>query len=252
MTRLRMRLLRIDDVAPGFPWKRFRPYAERLFDAGIRPLVGVVPANQDPGINYESETDRFWTNVRELQSMGWNVAQHGYRHVYDSSARTHLGAFGRSEFAGHSKLVQVDRIYAGKRILQQEGLWEPIFMAPNHAFDALTIDALHTAGFKYITDGWGVYPYQVGQLTLLPQLFASHATLGIGVYSQCLHIGPMSQHKLEALMTNVLARRSEYVTFAEAVSVVEPISGMGQLSRVATRVTIPTLRRFRSWRSNSQ
>ena len=243
----RKRLLRIDDITPGFPWKRFKKYAEELSDAGIRPLIGVVPANGDPSIDFESPTDDFWENVRELRSLGWTVAQHGYTHVYDSNAPTFLGGWKRSEFAGHSKSVQVDRINAGKIILQREGVWEPIFMAPNHAFDNVTMEALHSCDFQYVTDGWGLYPQRVGHLTLLPQLFASDLSLGVGVYSQCLHVGPMQQRNLDACIARVVARRKEYVSFAEAISALEPIPGLASLSRVVTRFAVPTSRRIRAW-----
>ena len=59
--------------------------------------------------------------------------------------------------AGHSYETQKKRLLKGKEILQRELLWTPVFMAPNHSFDLITIDALQELKFDTVLDGFAIF-----------------------------------------------------------------------------------------------
>lgn len=83
--------VRMDDIAPGMDWKKFADFKALLDEYGIKPLIGVVPDNQDRNLERTEENGKdrhehmpedFWEYVKGLQEQGWIVAMHGYRHVY--------------------------------------------------------------------------------------------------------------------------------------------------------------------------
>lgn len=47
-------LVRFDDLCPTANWDVWEPVEATLLDAGVRPLVAVVPDNQDPKLDRKS------------------------------------------------------------------------------------------------------------------------------------------------------------------------------------------------------
>ena len=57
-------LIRIDDVAENMNWKHMDK-CEKLFDSySIRPLLGVIPLNQDIDLYRFPKNESFWDRVR--------------------------------------------------------------------------------------------------------------------------------------------------------------------------------------------
>lgn len=74
--------IRMDDITPAMDWERFGAFRALMDEYGVKPLIGVVPDNQDENLNRSREREDFWELVKELKESGWTVALHGYRHVY--------------------------------------------------------------------------------------------------------------------------------------------------------------------------
>lgn len=231
-------VLRIDDVVPTFPWRKFAPLESALAEAGIKPVIGVVPSNVDPTLSFERPRRDFWDAIRNWQSQGWTVAQHGLRHEYTSRGRDYLGRVRKSEFLGYPQVQQEDMLWAGRQILEAEGVWTGTFMAPSHSFDEATLLALRATGFHTVTDGWGVYPYERFGVTLVPQLFATPKSLGFGVFTICLHVGPMSDARVSEIADQVLEIAHRFTSLPEAAKRREP-AVVGSLMRQATRCGLP-------------
>lgn len=231
-------IARIDDVSPGFPWQRFGPMEDELIRSGIRPVIGVVPKCLDDGLRYEKEIPDFWDRIRHYQDLGWHVAQHGYTHVYDTSGPNLLGGVGKSEFAGLPFDLQVKRLAAGKSILEEEGVWTGTFMAPRHSFDSTTLTALRYLGFRAITDGWGIYPYERENILFVPQLIARPHGLRFGVYTDCMHIGPMSDNQLTERIAFMRANSETYVSFEAAMTMSRGFTPLAAGLRLASKVLI--------------
>ena len=63
-------LLRFDDISENMNWK-FMDKCELLFDKyNIRPLIGVIPNNQDSQLKSWPSKENFWDKVRSWQKKG--------------------------------------------------------------------------------------------------------------------------------------------------------------------------------------
>ena len=80
-------LIRIDDVAENMNWDLMKK-SELLFDKyQIKPVLGVIPKNKDNELLVYPKKDNFWEQVRIWKSKGWEIAMHGYTHVYDKTCQ---------------------------------------------------------------------------------------------------------------------------------------------------------------------
>ena len=173
-------ILRLDDASDYMDienWQRM----ENLIDKyNIKPLVGIIPENQDPMLVDTYERDPlFWDKVIRWKEKGWELALHGYNHKYI----THEGGVNpvnrRSEFAGVPLDVQRVKIRRGIRIFQDHEIDPNIFFAPSHTFDKNTLEALKKesniriisdtiANDVYYQDGFYFIPQQSGKVRKLP------------------------------------------------------------------------------------
>lgn len=163
--------VRLDDITPDMDWDKFYQFKEILDTYGIRPLIGVVPENQDKNLALNPPKERFWDEIKALQKQDWVVAMHGVNHVYDSDKGGMFPLNDFSEFAGHSLEIQMEKIKRGKELLREKGIETDFFMTPAHTYDENTLKALKANGFGKITDGFGEYPYQWMGLTFYPISF---------------------------------------------------------------------------------
>lgn len=163
--------VRMDDITPDMDWEKFWRFKGILDEAGIKPLIGVVPCNQDKKLMLMPKKEDFWDIIRSLVAEGWVVAQHGYCHVYTTKKGGVFPLNSFSEFAGLSYDEQVDKLKRGRTILEENGIDTDIFMAPAHSYDKRTLKALKECGFTKITDGFGEVPYVQDGIHFLPISF---------------------------------------------------------------------------------
>ena len=104
----KMLTFRLDDIAPGLKRDNFKRIEEIFDEFDIKPMIGVVPQNEDSNLSVDDIDDGFWDDIRRLQDKGWIIAQHGYRHVYSNECGGLLDANPFSEFAGVSYEEQYD------------------------------------------------------------------------------------------------------------------------------------------------
>ena len=112
-------LIRIDDIAENMNWD-LMDKCENLFNEySIKPLLGVIPNNQDKDLLKYQRNEKFWEKIRSWQNIGWEIAMHGYTHIYDSKTykKDYFNYGGDSEFYGHSLEEQVNRLKNGLKSL---------------------------------------------------------------------------------------------------------------------------------------
>lgn len=190
---------RIDDVCPQMDEDKFKAALDTLNRYGIKPLLGIIPDNQDPFLKRRNADPDFWLKMKKLQNEGCLIGMHGYRHVYDRKAKTMMTGRGKSEFAGHSLHEQCDKLKKGAAIMQQHDLVTNIFFAPAHAFDKTTILALRQTGFKYISDGRSHQCYERIGLKFIPcRSYRVSAKCG-GITTVALHPCTNGERELETL-----------------------------------------------------
>jgi predicted deacetylase len=238
-------IIRFDDVCPGMNWATFGRFLAFFDDhPSIRPMLGVVPDNRDPSLDVAPPADGFWDRVRDWRRRGWTIAQHGYTHQYTQQDGGLLGIGSKSEFAGLPYDEQLLKLRLGKEILEREGAWEPYFMAPSHAFDHATLRALGALGFEAITDGYGIYPYRIGGMKAVPQLFGSTMDFGAGVYTICLHCNRMPEARIVSLLGFMERNEGRIIDFPSALDIVAP-PVLGSVARVATSLAARSIRSVR-------
>lgn len=238
-------LIRFDDVVPAMAWSRFRPFEEIAEELSLPFLIGVVPECRDSKLMVEPVRPDFWSWVRAKQKAGWTIAQHGYQHVYETGARGLLGIGRKSEFAGLPYEVQFEKLSRGKIILQNEGVWQDVFMAPSHSFDSETLRALRDLNFTAITDGFGFYPYELWGLTAVPQLVARPLGFGFGVETICLHVNTMSDDAIKRIIDFIHAHHQQIISFSEAKEIIPAIPLIPSFLRSATSLTLRLRRAVR-------
>ena len=171
--------VRLDDITPDMDWQRFYRFKALLDKYQVKPLIGVVPDNRDENLkgSREGAPADFYAYIKELQSQGWCIAMHGFQHIYTTKKGGIFPLNDFSEFAGVSYEKQKKMLEDGKKLLKDKGIETEIFMAPAHSYDDNTLKALKETGFKRLTDGFGVRPYEWKGLIFYPISFKLSKTL---------------------------------------------------------------------------
>lgn len=204
---------RLDDITPDMDWNRFYR-TKAIFDKyRIKPLIGVVPDNDDPSLRRGEYHEDFWEYIRALEKSGWEIAQHGYRHVYETKKSGMLGLKKASEFAGLPYDVQYEKIKSGREILQNNGLNATIFMAPGHTYDRKTLKALKSLGFTCVTDGYANTPYRTRGLLFIP-CRSSRPALSRGVDTICLHCNELGESDYRELENFLEKHSGQVISFS--------------------------------------
>ncbi|MDE5597529.1 MAG: DUF2334 domain-containing protein, partial [Lachnospiraceae bacterium] len=163
--------VRMDDITPDMNWENFSFFQELFEQAGITPLLGIVPENRDAKLSLESPREDFDMHMKELEKQGYCLAMHGCYHVYTTKCGGRFPLNSYSEFAGLPYEKQKELLTIGKESLKEHGIETDIFMAPAHSYDDNTLKALKELGFNKITDGFGKVPYMEKGLTFYPISF---------------------------------------------------------------------------------
>jgi hypothetical protein len=180
-------LLRFDDLCPTMSrsqWQRFLPVIAAF---KLRPILAVVPHNQDPELAVAEPDAEFWTEMRKLQARGATIGLHGYRHLAGSLGRGLLPLYQSSEFAGAQPRTQQVWIRSGMEILRGHGLDPRIWVAPRHGLDENTLVALREEGITVLSDGFARRPFTRGGLTWIPQQLWAPLERPTGLWTICIH-----------------------------------------------------------------
>lgn len=206
-------LIRLDDACPTMKQSNWRRIESLLDRFGIKPLVGVIPKNEDLQQLFDESDDSFWDTVRRWESKGWTIALHGYNHCYSSGAGLQglNPMWRRSEFAGVPLELQKAKIRKGLEILASEGVNPSVFFAPSHTFDENTLCALREeSDIRIISDTVATHPYCFKDFIFIPQIVGrARKMLFPGIYTFCYHPNTMQESdflQLETFISNNLSR----------------------------------------------
>lgn len=183
---------RLDDITADMNWQNFSRICSIFEQYEVKPLLGIVPKCLDKQLHKEKSRENFWVCMCNLQQKGYVVAQHGYTHLYETNNSGLLKLNPFSEFAGLPYEIQNEKIRDGKLILQKEGIYVTIFMAPGHTFDKNTLRALKENRFTHITDGYATKNYKRFGIVHVPSR-RSKPGLGKGIDTICLHVNSMRE-----------------------------------------------------------
>ncbi len=240
---------RMDDVTPTMCRRGFARFRALFEEHGIRPLLGVVPDNRDPALEIDAPDPGFWEEMRALRAAGWSVAQHGHQHRCDAPDGGILGVNRRGEFASLPYDRQLEKIERGRARLREEGLETDVWMAPAHAFDRATLRALRHAGFRTVTDGHSLFPYERLGLRFIPCQMGVPRPVPVGVVTVYIHASWTPDAEFERFRRFVERHRRRIRDFSELLAlpprplvrrVTEPIVGSARV--LASRYRYPPAR----------
>ena len=142
----------------------------------------------------------FWKLIKEWEDKGWEIAMHGYQHLYHKVNRKELlfPYYDRSEFAGLTFKKQQEKIRKSIDIFRKNGFDPKVWVAPSHSFDCKTLRALLCeTNINIVSDGIAQYPFHERSFYFIPQQLWSVKKKKYGVWTICLHPDTMSYEDIE-------------------------------------------------------
>jgi peptidoglycan/xylan/chitin deacetylase (PgdA/CDA1 family) len=210
-------LLRLDDLCDTCDPVRLTRLAGGICAEGVRPIAAIVPDNRDPALRIAPPDSDFWRMALEWQSLGWSVGLHGLHHRY-----THTSRFAGpdtvargGEFSGESPEVVRSRIREGIRLLGERGLAPTVFVAPGHALDDTTVDAVESNGIRVVSEGFSLFPYCRKGVLWIPQQGWRPRAMPLGVWTFCVHPNEMDEEKTVRLLRFLRVHRDRFTDVPE-------------------------------------
>lgn len=241
-------LFRLDDISPDMNWEKFNKVINLFNKNKISVLLGIIPNNKDPMLNYSSNVDKnkFFELVINLTKVGHLISQHGYNHVYHTTDSGMLGINDRSEFAGLCISEQIDKIKLGKKILSEYSLISDIWMAPSHSFDRVTLVSLNKEKFNFVTDGYSLYPYKRRNLIFIPCQSSKPIKPKWlpGVNTVCLHTNLMTDKDIDNLDEFIKRYNNRIISFNYYLLNLGKVSKLSSYCQITIEFFILKLRKI--------
>jgi len=215
-------LIRLDDIAENMNWNLMKK-VELLFEKyEIKPVLGVIPNNKDNELLTYPKKENFWEQVRTWKSKGWEIAMHGYTHVYDKKCgyKDYFNYGGGSEFFGHPIEEQTTKIKNGLNKFNNEKIKIRTFFAPNHTYDENTFTALKNCGINEVIDGYGFLPFTKNKINFIPQLFYKNLALPFGIQATQIHLNYWDEKDFDNFEKFIKKNLNKIITYDQALKTV--------------------------------
>ena len=211
-------LLRFDDICPTMDWLKWARVETILVERGLKPILAVIPDNQDPTLRVGPAASDFWERVRGWQRRGWTIALHGYQHRYVSSHAGMVGTRKKSEFAGLPLEAQKEKLERGLAIFEKEGIESRVWIAPGNSFDEITVSLLATLGMRVICHGRFWLPYVCGKkMTWVPQQLHCFRPAPRGIWTVCYHHNQWTEERLARFGEEINCYQQDICSLEEAL-----------------------------------
>lgn len=215
-------LLRLDDLCPTMSrsaWERFHAL---IYEYKLRPILGIVPDNQDIDLILEPPQEAFWQQMRELAGVGASIGLHGLTHLNDQRGRSLVPLHRETEFAGAAEHEQQRKIQRGIHMLEAYGLEAKIWIAPRHGFDRKTLQALRHAGLTCLSDGMASRPFLLEGIVCLPQQLWMPAKKTSGLWTLCVHPSTCNEQQFIVLKDFIERHQRQFIGVDEAMRLFPP------------------------------
>ncbi len=218
-------------------WTIWEKIESELSRRGIKPILAVVPDNQDAKLMVGEARENFWECVRRWQHIGWTIGLHGYQHRYVTQQSGIVGLNARSEFAGLLALEQENKLRQGLAIFERERVHADTWIAPAHSFDLATLQSLRLLGIRVISDGFHVLPYvDADGMQWVPQQLWQFVLKSYGVWTICYHHNSWSSADLDQFRMD-LDRYAKQISSMQQIVEQYQHRQMGLLDVLAWRIT---------------
>jgi predicted deacetylase len=210
-------LVRLDDACETMDSQKWQKIEDVLQKYNIKPMVGIIPNNNDETLMIDKADDGFWDKAFNWQKKEWTIALHGYDHVYVTQEGGINPVHKKSEFAGLSLKEQEEKVAKGFAILQDKNLDVKFFFAPSHTFDENTLKALYSkTSIRRVSDTIARFPYKKGEFVIFPQQFGYFRTINIpGYWTFCFHPNSMKNDDFDLVDLFIKKNKDKFISFDE-------------------------------------
>lgn len=232
MSRYLLRLDDASDYSDREKWQRMENLLDRY---GIRPIVGIIPDNQDPEMveNYPRD-EAFWKTVARWQQKGWTLALHGCTHEYITEDGGLNPVNHRSEFAGVPLEEQCAKIRRGVAVLREHGIQPALFFAPSHTFDANTLEALRRESeIRVISDTVANDVYEQDGFYFIPQQSGRVRRLPFALVTFCYHPNMMTDGDFAELEQFLVQNKARFAVYNKSLLKKRALNPLDRLLRWA-------------------
>jgi predicted deacetylase len=226
-------LLRFDDLCPTYSTERWQRCLRLVEEFRIRPILAVVPDNQDPQLAISEPDPEFWPQMQALEASGATIALHGYRHLCQSAGRSLLPLHSKTEFAGVPEEIQHQWIRSGLEILRSHGLNPRVWVAPRHGFDRATLRALRHEGITILSDGFARVPFVRDGMTWIPQQIWGPMEKPKGLWTTCMHSNSARSEQVDELQSFLRLHAHQFTTVDRVLAELQP-GKLGLAERLRT------------------
>lgn len=210
-------IVRFDDFCPTMNWTVWEQIETVLTRYRVRPIIAVIPDNQDPHLKVAEANPDFWNRVRGWQSKGWAIGLHGWQHCYTTFEAGLIGVKAHSEFAGLPLNVQEEKIKKGLAVFAAQQVRADIWVAPGHSYDQNTLRALKKNGVDTVSDGYFIMPVRWHDMIWLPQQLWRFRDMPYGIWTICYHHNAWSQRELAKFEDDIQSFQARIVPASEGV-----------------------------------
>lgn len=210
-------IIRLDDASPKINKNNWDRIESLLLKYSIKPLVGIIPNCLDSDFDiYNNETDDYFWNVRvnRWKQNGWELALHGFEHVFKTSDGGINPMNKKSEFAGVDFLEQKRMIREGIKILNNHYIYPRVFFAPAHTFDLNTLKALTVeTDIRFISDTPAFNSYKFNGFTFVPQQAGRVRHMIFPIVTFCYHPNEMQENDFAVLESFICKNFKKFISF---------------------------------------
>lgn len=196
-------IIRLDDASHNMDLSKWNRIEKILDDYNIKPIVGVIPDNEDKTFRNEYNKD-FWKQVIKWQRKGWEISIHGLNHKYHyhvpRKGYFQLSHSTKTEFAGLPYDKQKEKIEKAIKIFNDNGIKTRSFFSPSHTFDESTVDAVRDSGLTFISDGYSFRPYIKKGVIFVPSICDGPFSFPLGIFTFVFHPENMGEREFSKLI----------------------------------------------------
>lgn len=185
-------ILRLDDAHPHWNQDSWDRIFQLCLKFRIKPIVAVIPKNFDSALNFGPEDHDYWIKLRNLESVGFTIAQHGCFHLLRPSSSGLVPINSYSEFTDLPLSEQNLLVNEGHNFLLSQGLNPTVWISPAHGLDLNTLLAIrNNTSIDIISDGFSFRSFRKYGFNWIPQQLWRPRKMPFGVWTICLHPNDM-------------------------------------------------------------
>tara|TARA_Y100000022_G_scaffold196614_1_gene203873 strand:+ start:766 stop:1533 length:768 start_codon:yes stop_codon:yes gene_type:complete len=213
-------ILRLDDASHFSDLYKWSLIENILEKNNIRPLVAVIPKNEDNKLFFNKKNKNFWNDIKRWKNKGWTIGMHGYKHIYHKVKRRKniFPFYNRSEFSQLPIKEQRDKIKKSFSLFKKNKIIPNVWIAPSHCFDYNTLKALEMeTPIRIISDGFYLSPHFEKGFVFIPQQLWKLKQKYFGLWTICLHPDSMSIDEIKKFSEdlNKFSTKNHFVQIEE-------------------------------------